>query len=278
MYLKSGISKLIKGLGYDIQKTPQVGKDKPNRSKGQIIEMLGPSGVGKTTLYKCVLAKYHQDWHTSRQLRALVALDTEGLSLDSTPLKEIYAVLLKNKAINVWDSDRSVEEKYRRLKYMIDEVAVDRIANSQDLSKGVLSDNGLTHNFGEEIIALEHKLKEKELPSISKEGMQAFFRCRSIILVTASTDYIKYNLKKRNLDLKKSGRSNNPNNYYRTIGKNYLEDYIRSIFDENKKMIEIAEKYGAGILTIDVETEKIHEIGQKIDDFIERSMVRRSLL
>lgn len=275
--MKHMIRQLLRDLGYDIQKTPQVGKDKPNRSKGHIIEMLGPSGVGKTTLYNRALVKYKKDWYTSRQLRALVEFDNEFIKFDSTPLKEIYSILLKNKAINVWESNRSLEEKYRRLKYMIDEVAVDRIASSQWLSRGVLSDNGLTHNFGEEIIALEDKLEKKELTSISKEGMQAFFRFRSIISVTASTEYIKYNLKKRNLELKKTGSANNPNNYYRTIGKNYLEDYILSIFEENRTMVEVAKKYGAGVLTIDVETEQMKVVEEKITDFIEQSLIRQSI-
>ncbi len=273
--MKHRIRKLLRSFGYDIRKVPHLSHARANRSKGHIIEMIGPSGVGKSTVYNSLFGEYKKDWYTRSQLRPVAEVNNEFIRLEDRFLNEIYSTLLKDKVNNLFSRNYSLQKKYQLLKFMNDEVAVDIIANSQLLNKGLFSDEGLTHNFGEELIALEYKLKNKENACISnacisKEGMESFFRFRSIISITASTEYIKGNLKKRSLKLEKEGRSNNQNDFYKIIGEEHLDEHIQRISQENKKLIQVAEKYGAEVLTIDVEKEKKKEIKKSVGDFIKK--------
>lgn len=265
--MKRKIRSVLRSVGYDIRKVPRIQKDNPNWSKGYIIEFIGPSGVGKTTLYNSLIDRYKNDWYTRDQVRQAVEMHPRATDNLGEELEQVYSMLIKDKTINIFKQEDQLSRKSYLLQFTFGEMKLDILAKSGMLNKGLFSDDGITHNFGSEFINYHSSLKDKKTIVIRK-GLEEFFRHRGIILITASPDFIKRNLIKRNQELESKGRDDALNNYYRIIGEEGLDKHHSEVIKKKEKMIEIAEIYGGKVLKINVEDASQEIISKRVDEFI----------
>lgn len=131
---------------------------KCNYSRGKIMEYIGPSGVGKTTLYN--LTKNNLSWEWSN---LQIGSDNQEDSIDER-LLEIHREILKKKNDYVDVLKCDINQKLK-LKVYFNQVLLNNIHVSNSNQKsGFLLEEGICHNFSNEL----QSLKEKDLEYIIK--------------------------------------------------------------------------------------------------------------
>lgn len=264
------LKRMIRALGYDVNKIPSLPLQDGRRlnTYGKVVEFIGPSGVGKTTFYRKELVKYNDRWYTKSQVRKMGEYHNDLLCLKDQRLEKIYSELLSDKANTILTSNHPLRKKINLLKHVIGALSADVAARSSNLKKGLLSDDGFTHDFGNEIIHLEENIVTAKDDSSNQPDLRLLFEFRSIIIMTASPDYIIHNLKKRRDEYRAKGNEDAINNYYVVYQEKDLEEYVTKSIDAAEKMKAIAKKYGADVLLLDVEKENTAAIALRVDTFI----------
>jgi hypothetical protein len=169
--------------------------DRPRASRGHLVELIGPTGVGKTHLYAHLLPEIGDQWLSRRQVRPLMKDCDPFAELDGA-LATLVEDLLAWKHQNIWALDIPLWRKVALLQYVTREMALDIYARASVIPlAGMFADTGLTHNFAAELLRWHEQCAD---PS-GTEALRAFLRGRSIILLDADADTILKNLKRRNV-------------------------------------------------------------------------------
>lgn len=135
-----------------------------------LIELLGPSGAGKTTLGKALIA----DKALRAQLRQFGGLKSSVVALHEAPAgtwgaaahqdDHAYRELLRLKAENVLSRPLPIEDAARLLGFHVGVLSQDLRLTSQRQSTVVIRDEGLLHNFGADVlVALERGIPVQDL-------------------------------------------------------------------------------------------------------------------
>ena len=64
--IKKVINKIVKSAGYQINRLPVhrfENFESKNQSAGVVVELIGPTGIGKTTLFKSLHSTLAEDWY-----------------------------------------------------------------------------------------------------------------------------------------------------------------------------------------------------------------------
>jgi len=121
------------------------------------IEFIGPSGVGKSTFAKAVLAELRT--HCDRRLRPYVLSSeralrrSRGLQI-ATAHESLYTALLTHKASRILASDQPPQVQAVRLDFMTRNLLEDIRLSCLTNGEVVVRDDGILHNFGSIVVML----------------------------------------------------------------------------------------------------------------------------
>lgn len=213
---------------------------------GKLVELTGPSGVGKTHLYDSIHSRLKSEWQ-SRQTATSHAQRT-GFSFEiSKQSSNIAEVLLKKKYENILLHDIPLWRKVRLYDFCAKEMATDIVARERILpSCGVFSDDGITHNFSREIIQIY-----EENSGFSSEAIVGFFRGRSVIFLDADESLILKNLEKRNTISSVKAL----NNWLAHMSRQDVVAMIRRTKENRKKLSNIISSFDVPILQLDAKND-----------------------
>jgi hypothetical protein len=177
--------------------------DRPRASRGHLVELIGPTGVGKTHFYAHLLPEIGDQWLSRRQVRPLMKDRDPFAELDG-PVAALVENLLAWKQEYIWALDMPLWRKVALLQYVLRETALDIHARASVIPvAGMIADTGITHNFAAELLRWHEQCAD---PS-GTEALRAFLRGRSIILLDADADTILNNLRRR--DVSGQAKQNN---------------------------------------------------------------------
>lgn len=143
--------------GYDIRRLPdgssptvdvdcpvRVDPENGNGAKGWLVEFVGPSGVGKSTLFDIMLAgrKPEDGWLTPAESLRVFKPQAFPVQLDDT-----YERLLWLKLREVSQSNHAPSVKYELLAFFNGNLRLDASLSRLELKAPVVHHDGLLHNF-----------------------------------------------------------------------------------------------------------------------------------
>jgi energy-coupling factor transporter ATP-binding protein EcfA2 len=242
--MNSLVKKLINAIGFDIRRHPAV-KNEPIRScktRNTIIELIGPSGIGKTTLLKMVSKHLRYPWNLS------YTTDKRKISKASKKLDDLYHKILFRKISSLYEQEKEVDRFAKLSAFFIKRMLEDRHLKYSEIldNGGWFLDDGFCHSFTAEILQL---LGNKECDD---EAFMFLFENRNFILLNAPVDRIVDNLKNRQLNNKESG-----NDYMTYYGDEGIEMFLQESIKNKRKLIDHSVQYGARCYTISmVQTER----------------------
>lgn len=141
------LKKLIKRIVNILLKTCVVVK--PNKSEGKIIEFIGPSGVGKSTLYKLTKDRLSCKWNSINTLNHCKTSPIHDQTV------KLHWELLKSKILAVETIKTSSRAKLGLVNYfttiLTNNIKILGVKNSA----GFVLEEGLCHNFFDELNALK---------------------------------------------------------------------------------------------------------------------------
>lgn len=187
-------------LGYDIRKLHRGANESDfvmtgfqeklsaiNNSGGMMVEFVGPSGVGKTTLYNVLLARRMSTdiWITVDELLNFY----KKTGSNQCKLNEVYEILLTMKLKDVTKKEFKIIDKYSILDFFYKNIQIDAIINNQALPALIVLHDGIIHNFSNELYLL------------NKNNTNLYFNIfknRAVVHCYASPQLISENILKRN--------------------------------------------------------------------------------
>ncbi|THF64140.1 hypothetical protein [Pseudothauera rhizosphaerae] len=218
------------------------------------LEFIGPSGVGKTTLASLAVNHLPPCWITKKQAKFFLEGFTENITQTEHEAAFLRALLdAKDKSIT-----RSFSSDIHKRKKLMDffraELLLDHAILSVLENYRVFSDDGISHNFGVELLAYS-----------DDTGLQSFFSRRDIVHLTASAETILDHLKKRN-----EQSPNALNDWYGYYHGN-LEALTEIVCSSIRRSIEtskLAERFGSRVLQLNA-GEGLDANKQRVLEFIE---------
>jgi hypothetical protein len=264
--MKNMLKQVLGNFGFELKRTnfrPDFLNriDSNHRSKGLIVEFIGPSGVGKTTFFNQVFRYHWNDWFSKSDLVYLVNSSKEiPFTLINNKAEIIYSEILKAKYNILNNCNISLEKKTKLHDFFVKELEYDAFIRFFNLPKGLFSEDGLTHNFQTEIIDIHSDL---ELYNTREDWFRYLFFNRSIIYLEASPDFIVNNLKKRSVE-----NPNSVNDWYSFYGPDKIIRQVEKELLNNEKIFSIGDRYGASFLKLNIETETLPELIEKVNNFL----------
>lgn len=154
--MKSAKALIRRGLarfGYELRRKPdqrRLERADPKRSAGRILEMVGPSGIGKSTLFNAVSQDLGRDWFLPRDAAELVLDRLDGASA----LEAVQRQLLFAKAQRLQRESFDFWVFAGRLRYGA-QVAERDMLMRRPRVRGFALDEGLIQVFSQELMDLD---------------------------------------------------------------------------------------------------------------------------
>ncbi|WP_445730826.1 hypothetical protein [Mariniflexile sp.] len=226
---------------------------KPNYSCGKILEFIGPSGVGKTTLFNLTKDKLCSKWHN------LAVIHPHKINNADEKLINIHWDILKKK-FNYIEFLKSESFIKLKLNDYFNQVLLNNIKLMSIKSEsGFFLEEGICHNFSEELITLN----DEDLIYILKN------RCLIYILSRESMNVVGQ-IKKR---INEGGHTVHHHKGLNDIQLNTLTKDSIHIFN---KFLERIKKFSIPVCKLYLE-DGLEENFKKIIDF-ERSLFKDELI
>nr|WP_163503661.1 hypothetical protein [Halomonas socia] len=247
MQLTSLLNKLLLTNGVQLSKVPKdLTADKRQRpSVGHVVELIGPSGVGKTYFYNYLRSELEGNWFFRNEVKRISNYKGSSFSL----LKEQDALLIESflnkKYDNIFSGKEALQRKISLYEFFLKEMAADVYFRHTKLARGLFSEDGITHNFSKEILWYHEKLHEGDEKK-QHDVLQRFFDNRSVILYEAPTTQIIKNLKIRSSQEPGAG-----NDWFHYAGEKEVIDFIESSQASKRKVLSVLQQYGIDVLTLD---------------------------
>jgi len=144
MIFKKVLKKISSTLHVKVEK-------KSNCSGGKIIEFIGPSGVGKSTLYELTKNNLSSVWNSSQKINKYQLISTDGKLIDT------HWEIFKNK-LNFIDSLKTNSIEKLKLVGYFNTVLLNNIKLMQIQDEfGFFLEEGICHNFSRELLALNNE-------------------------------------------------------------------------------------------------------------------------
>ncbi|WP_447045835.1 ATP-binding cassette domain-containing protein [Vreelandella sp. H-I2] len=239
--LKTIVKKIFNLAGYEIKRsnfiTPDLHDQKLN--PGVIVELIGPSGVGKTTLFKNIEKELRPQWVFKKDLAKINPLGIKGIGVEA-PYYNVASLLIEERLKSSAASKRPPSiSKLSSLNYCAKELANNIVYINKEIPNWLFSDDGIFHLFTSEIVTCEDKLVNDE------EAKKFLFEKRVLVHLDAEEEYIVENLKKRHNELKR-----NTNDLFSRMSEEEVYDRTRSRRKVIKEVTEIYKKYGSIVCEI----------------------------
>ena len=233
------VKKIINALGFELHRAPTIQKEpiKSCKTQNATIELIGPSGIGKTTLRKMVSKHLKFRWNLS------YTTDTRAISKSSNQLDEFYRIILYRKLISLYEQEKEVDRYAKLSAFFIKKMQQDRHLKLSGLldKGGWFLDDGFCHNFTLEILQALEKNK------LENEALNIFFKNRNFILLEAPINRIVENLKNRQINYKGSG-----NDLLTVYGEKGTKKFLQKSINYKRKLVEFSLQYGARFYTINI--------------------------
>ncbi len=251
---------LGKYLGFEIVIT---GKGSSLKSKEKsvnhtfIIEFMGPSGVGKTTLRNYYLKQYSTSF--TGGIITEKFLETHTLNLNEKDIEntEIYDILFYQKLLTLNQKRSNFVKTNRQVRLFYKTLAEDFIIRNYSHKKYAFLDQHIFKFFTENFLQLEDSETQKEL-----------LKNRIIVYCHAApktvVEYIKKRAASGKISFKHQGK--NESQLYST-----LTDHMAN----RKPQIQKLKEYGACIITINTEN-SLKENAKLLDDYLKSHLKNKN--
>ena len=262
MQLTSLLNKLLLTNGVQISKVPKdLTADKRQRpSVGHVIELIGPSGVGKTYFYNYLRFELEGNWFFRNEVKRVSNYKGSSFSLLQEQDALFIECLLKKKHENVFSGKGALQRKVSLYDFFIKEISADVYFRHTTLARGLFSDEGVTHNFSREILWYHEQLNEG-VEKKQHDVLQRFFDNRSVILYEAPTTQIIKNLKTRS-----SQKPGAANDWFHYAGEKEVTEFIERSKASKRKVLAVLQQYGVDVLTLDA-TKDLDSNKEKVLEF-----------
>ncbi len=186
--MKTFLRNIINLAGYDIKKLPSKNiESRYKTGKPLKIEFVGPSGIGKTTLYKeLIKLRTKRDKWLSADEFIQHHTKLKNNHYISEPFAELLE--LKTKRVLLGKKDHSIFRKMGLLSYFYKILKKDLIFKRYNKDFKIIMDEGVVHNFTNEFIDLS-----KDKP----EYFRMLIQDVAIVFFNSSEEFITYNSLKR---------------------------------------------------------------------------------
>lgn len=241
------------------------------QTKGNWVELLGPSGIGKTTLRRQVVQK---EWSCGWNFGPPAARDTYGPCL----LDALYERLVQRKIKAVYSKNYSTSKKLQHSLHFLKRLQQDRaiVSTGLWLKGGVFLDGGILHNFGAELS------QEINPNGFLSDEIRFFFRSRIAVNLCARPETVMARLRQRHEQKPGAG-----NDWITIAGAELTAEMIRRRLGENAKLCQAMKQAGGKVFEIDMDqSEKLiidqmrsvehelistsHERAERMQDLIEK--------
>lgn len=262
MQLTSLLNKLLLTNGVQLSKVPKdLTADKRQRpSVGHVVELIGPSGVGKTYFYNYLRPVLEEGWFFRNEVKKISNYKGSSFSLLQEHDALFIEALLKKKHENVFSGKGALQRKVSLYDFFIREISADVYSRHTKLARGLFSDEGVTHNFSREILWYHEQLNEG-VEKNQHDALQRFFDNRSVILYDAPTAQIIKNLKKRS-----SQKPGAANDWFHYAGEQEVTEFIERSKASKRKILSALQQYGVAVLALDA-TKDIDGNKEKVLEF-----------
>ena len=227
-------------FGYRIKliKKPKKVLVENSRTRGVTFEMIGPSGIGKTTLHskasKVLKYNWNLDYLNPNQLQNIKS---------SSFLDEFYLLSISLIISKFYNDKRGFDENMRLLSFMTGIAKKDRYLKLSGLldHSGWFLDDSFCHNFTPQVV----EIIEKKL--ISDEILNEFFTGRKFLFLEAPVEYIIKNLQKRRLEIRGA-----LNDYISIYGEESVRKFVQEKQYNCRKLAELSSQFGASSWNLDL--------------------------
>lgn len=204
-------------------------------TKNITIELMGPSGIGKTTLHSKVGKMLNYKWNLKYLTN--IKLPKE----DSFKLGNIYRISLFLKGSNLYKTEKDFKRYMNLMLFFIKNADRDHnLKSSGILNKGgAFLEDGFCHNFAEEII----EIIEKKL--VPDEELYDFFEGRRFVLLEAPVNYVVENLRKRQENRKENRKDDLGNDILSVFGEQNIMSHVQKDFFLKRKFLKLSSRFGA---------------------------------
>ncbi len=267
--MRSYTKKIFNLLGFELRRLESTSKIlRSPITKSLTIELMGPSGVGKSTLWSDARKVLHNKWNIKYPAVTEVRLDSNN------QLDELYRCCLNNISLNLFERENSIErferensfERYGRLlTYFIQRAKEDRHLKLSGLLNiaGWFLDDGFCHNFKTEII---HAIEKHR---IDNDTLKFFFEGRNFVFLNATDDWMLRNLRNRQKRTPGAG-----NDWLSVYGETSIIEYVRWELNQTRKLVEYSTQYGAFSYEINISDINNDALSSLID--IESKIIRNN--
>ncbi|MBF7053193.1 hypothetical protein IOC61_07630 [Halomonas sp. KAO] len=183
--LKHLLKSTLSRSGFALMRTPPLPRGAPSATHGQRVEMIAPSGAGKTTLYRQLA--FHNEW--MRAERILIGRDAFP-ELPGGHVGELYARLLFGSLQALERLPLTPSHKLRLVDYITTTLRHDIAWRSRHYPRGMVSEEGICHNFSAQLAALA--AEDPEPP-----GLAGLLAGRSLIRLETSVERVMAQLASR---------------------------------------------------------------------------------
>ncbi|HSP31066.1 MAG TPA: hypothetical protein VLO13_03520 [Halomonas sp.] len=268
MKMTARINQLLAPMGVRLQRIPESPtlSQAPSRTAGHHVELIGPSGVGKSYFYAQLSLQLTADWLSRMQISQISQYsihrrdsfkELEGK--DST----LVEYLLRMKHEFIWNQDMPLYHKHWIYTYFAKQMGNDGFARDLCLpTRSVFLDEGVQHIFTRELLTW-HSLRATN----SAEDMQRlkdYMKGRSLILLDASVEHIMGNLKKRHAQ----SQGQQLNDWLAFMSEEDILANIRYEKASKKRWARVAKALGAATLELDA-SEELSANERKVAKFLE---------
>lgn len=199
----------------------------------QIIEFIGPTSVGKSTLAGAIAKKLPENWIIKKQAAELI----ESYSVDESNLSEadrnLITALITAKAENIFESTYSTDENQLiMMNFYYSEIILDFLIKAR-IEQNVFMDDGVSQDFSTELLRINND-----------EVLDQFFDRRCLVYLQADAQTVLKNTKER-----KSDATQDWYNFFQPNEEMYMKQ-IAEIIETKEQLCALAEKHGATVIRL----------------------------
>ncbi|MDD3771594.1 MAG: AAA family ATPase [Weeksellaceae bacterium] len=223
----------------------------PNNQKPVYIELIGVSGVGKSTVYRELL-KNHQFFLTINDFKKR---NSEINSVDLIGTIPVYQKLAENQWKYIQNLDILETDKFRIAHWNYKTLQEDALLSSFNTNSLIVSDEGILHNFQFSLL---------ELYKENQDLFYDFLKNRKVIYCFSSKEQIVEQIQKRE---KETGRIVA---HHKGKSKDELLKLVEKELKEKDEFIKIIKRFNISILEINTQN-SFEKNNRKISEFIKHN-------
>lgn len=234
---KLAVKMLLHKQGYRLARVPQSVEAAPcPETSGQIVEFIGPSGVGKSSTFRSLAAEIQDRWFFQEHL---AKYQFNAFTLDASR-QLFYERLVKKRAVEVLDQEVTLPERVNRLAFSLRVANEDMALISQRYSRGFFIDDGLCHNFTRVLLEL---LEQDDSDAETLVRARAF-----VVFLVDEPDFVVENILARRKNTKQFRGNNFP-----SLGRSELRRLCADRDRDCRKMLAVLSRAGCNKLILRAE-------------------------